>query len=197
MRNLAITFFLILVCTLAGCCPHKTTVVLVPDEDGTVGRVMIATERDKLLLTQPKTFVQVSHRISSVKEMNEETINRLFGPALERKIPQPLSFLLYFQTDSSIPLSTSLELLPKIVQAIKQWPNPQVRVIGHTDTMGDKAYNDLLSLERAEAVYNLLAAEGISRDIMNVYSHGENDPLVPTAPNVYEPRNRRVEILVR
>jgi outer membrane protein OmpA-like peptidoglycan-associated protein len=90
-----------------------------------------------------------------------------------------------------------MDLMPKIIQTITTWPHPEVTVIGHTDTMGDKALNTRLSLNRAETVRSLLVDAGVNPELMDIRAHGENDPLVPTGPNMAEPKNRRVEIQVR
>jgi outer membrane protein OmpA-like peptidoglycan-associated protein len=90
-----------------------------------------------------------------------------------------------------------MELLPEIVQIINRWPEPQVSIIGHTDTVGNEDTNNLLSQKRAETMRNLLIDAGISIEVIKIRAHGKSDPLVPTGPNVSEPRNRRVEILVR
>jgi len=46
-------------------------------------------------------------------------------------------------------------------------------------------------------VYNILVADKIAGDDMTITYHGEGNPLIPTADNVAEPRNRRVEVVVR
>ena len=56
------------------------------------------------------------------------------------------------------------------------------------------AVNVPISIERANAVRDLLVKEGIDPAIIEVTSHGEENPLIPTADEVAEPRNRRVEI---
>ena len=38
---------------------------------------------------------------------------------------------------------------------------------------------------------------GLDASLIDVQSHGESDPVVRTADNTYEPRNRRVEVAVR
>jgi outer membrane protein OmpA-like peptidoglycan-associated protein len=52
-------------------------------------------------------------------------------------------------------------------------------------------------MERAEAMRMILENLGVAKDIIQVSSHGEGNPLVPTEDEVSEPRNRRVEVLVR
>jgi outer membrane protein OmpA-like peptidoglycan-associated protein len=72
-----------------------------------------------------------------------------------------------------------------------------VGVIGHTDTLGDKLYNLNLSMRRAAAVRDLLVQNGVPAKHMETTSHGEKNLLIKTGDNVGEPKNRRVEVVVR
>jgi outer membrane protein OmpA-like peptidoglycan-associated protein len=72
-----------------------------------------------------------------------------------------------------------------------------VVAIGHTDTTGTSAKNLELGLRRANAVRAILIDAGLAPAAVSVRSHGEAALLVHTADNVFEPRNRRVEITVR
>ena len=74
---------------------------------------------------------------------------------------------------------------------------PDVLVIGHTDTMGEALANDELSAQRAERVKGFLIGIGIPGERIRIAGRGERELLVPTADEVDEPRNRRVEINVR
>ena len=81
--------------------------------------------------------------------------------------------------------------------AVKTYPAPQVAVVGHTDTAGSATANIGLGLRRAEVVRMRLVEAGVDRSAIVVTSHGEATPLVPTADDVTEPKNRRVDITVR
>jgi outer membrane protein OmpA-like peptidoglycan-associated protein len=72
-----------------------------------------------------------------------------------------------------------------------------IGIHGHSDRTGSAEKNLDLSLRRAVAVENILLQHGINRGYLEVRSHGEGNPLVPTADGVDEPRNRRVEVVVR
>ena len=87
--------------------------------------------------------------------------------------------------------------MPRILEALRNRPFPDVAVIGHTDTTGTPAGNVELGLRRANAIRTLLIEAGIGANVIEVTSHGEADLLVKTADQVLEPRNRRVEITVR
>src|SRR5205823_4632985 len=87
--------------------------------------------------------------------------------------------------------------LKKILAALKQRAVPDIMVVGHTDTVGEPERNDLLSARRAERVKGFLIEIGIPAGQIQTAGRGERELLVPTADNVDEPRNRRVEISVR
>ena len=67
-------------------------------------------------------------------------------------------------------------------------------VVGHTDTMGTKKYNKVLSLERAEAVQKVLTELGIEKNNIHILGKGEDNLRVQTADEVKHPANRRAEI---
>jgi outer membrane protein OmpA-like peptidoglycan-associated protein len=69
--------------------------------------------------------------------------------------------------------------------------------VGHTDTEGTRKMNQQLGMERAMEIKKLLVAQGIDPRIIEVTSHGEGNPLIKTPDDVPEPRNRRVEVILR
>jgi outer membrane protein OmpA-like peptidoglycan-associated protein len=70
-------------------------------------------------------------------------------------------------------------------------------VVGHTDLVGTEPYNIELSSRRANHVRDLLVTKGIKPSALSVSFYGKARPLVPTRDEVPEPRNRRVEVIVR
>ena len=80
---------------------------------------------------------------------------------------------------------------------IKARPVPDIVVVGHTDRVGSVADNDRLALRRADAFRKKLVQQGIPDDAIQAAGRGEREPLVSTADETPEARNRRVEILVR
>lgn len=67
--------------------------------------------------------------------------------------------------------------LPDIVAAAQQHAPTRISVVGHTDTMDDKAYNLDLSIRRAMAVKRLLVDNGVDDTFIDVSSHGEKNPM--------------------
>jgi outer membrane protein OmpA-like peptidoglycan-associated protein len=120
-----------------------------------------------------------------------------FGPALDALPARPASFTLYFVTGTDELTAQSKAELQNILAAIMQRPVPDVVAIGHTDTVGELTNNDRLSAQRAERVKTFLIEIGIAASRIQTAGRGERELLIPTADNVDEPRNRRVEINVR
>ena len=55
-------------------------------------------------------------------------------------------------------------ILDKLIPVIEDVPDTKLKIIGHTDNIGGKSYNDNLSLNRAKSVASYLSAGGIDRN---------------------------------
>jgi outer membrane protein OmpA-like peptidoglycan-associated protein len=71
-----------------------------------------------------------------------------------------------------------------------------IDVIGHTDSIGDEAYNQELSVRRAQAVKDFMVSEGIDAGIVDVIGKGESEPAASNDTEEGQAQNRRVEIHV-
>jgi OOP family OmpA-OmpF porin len=71
-----------------------------------------------------------------------------------------------------------------------------VKVIGHTDSSGSEAYNQALSLRRANAVRDYAVEEGVNPDIISVSGMGESQPIADNSTKEGRAKNRRVEVMV-
>ncbi|MEO5341819.1 MAG: OmpA family protein [Gammaproteobacteria bacterium SHHR-1] len=69
-----------------------------------------------------------------------------------------------------------------------------IRVTGHTDSIGSDAYNQKLSLRRAEAVKDALIGLGIDGGIIHTQGAGESAPIADNETEEGRARNRRVQI---
>lgn len=180
--------------------PGQDLVVLLPDPDsGEVGRATVSNPSGTVNLAAARelTIVSANQPPTPVTVMSEAEMKRLFGDALAALPPPAHSFMLFFRFDSEELTAESRALVPEILRAIKDRPVPDVIAVGHTDTTGMPATNFELGLKRANTVRDLLVEAGLDASAIEVISHGESDLLVPTADEVAEPRNRRVEIAVR
>jgi outer membrane protein OmpA-like peptidoglycan-associated protein len=175
-------------------------IVLLPDpEGGTTGRIRVSNPLGAVDLASPRTATRVTAdaRPGTVSAMSQADVTRLFGAALAALPPAPRHFTLQFRFESDTLTAESAALVPEVLKTVRLLPVPEVVVVGHTDTLGDRRANAALGLKRANTVRDILATAGVARGTIVVTSHGEADPLVKTPDNTPEPRNRRVEITVR
>jgi outer membrane protein OmpA-like peptidoglycan-associated protein len=126
-----------------------------------------------------------------------DEIARVFADVLAIIPPPAQRFLLYFELGSDELTPASRALVPDILALVKARGQPDVSVVGHTDTTGTPASNVELGLRRARLVQDLLVGAGLGAALVEVTSHGESNPVEPTPDNTENARNRRVEVTVR
>lgn len=178
-------------------CASKSYVVLMDNADGSVGKLAVGGPESEVLMDKPRSGIDLSGKAQKPYMVDEARIQKDFGAALAARPLLPVSYLLYFETGTTALTAESKALIPSILNAVKNYPAPDVSVIGHTDTMGDSRANEELALQRAQTVAEIIRNAGLKAHDLTVTSHGEKNPLIATPDNTDEPRNRRVEITVR
>lgn len=195
---LRLVFSLVLLVLLNGCA-KKTMVVLVPDPDGKTGRITVANQAGSTAIESPYNVAIISdskNMPSLPVHIEKEAIESIFSDALSIQPNRPTHFILYFEKDIVLS-SDSLRLMNVILTAIKEQGATDISVVGHTDTVGSKELNFTLSKNRANSIRDLLVEKGVNLSYISTTSHGKENPLIKTDDNVNEPRNRRVEVVIR
>jgi len=181
---------------LAACSTTKTLVVLLPEESGTSGAVTVGEGARTVMLDAPLTSATVDTRGNVDKAtVTEDEVQRTFGEALAAQPPIVMSFTLYFSTASTEVTPESQQILEALFAEVAKREAVEVQVTGHTDRAETDA--NRLSLERAQAVQEMLVQRGLKTNFIRAVGRGEREPLVPTPAGQPEPRNRRVEVIVR
>ena len=177
----------------------QDVVVLLPEQDGTVGRATVSNKAGTVELssTRSSTMVSANQPPAGVTVMSEGEVRRLFGSAVSALPLPPRHFMLFYKFDSEELTDGSRALVQEVLKAVEERGMADVAVLGHTDTMGTRASNFTLGLRRANSVRAILIKTGLDPSSIDVMSHGETELLIPTADGVVESRNRRVEITVR
>lgn len=129
--------------------------------------------------------------------LTDAEIRSMFAETLAKEPAPPERYSLYFLTGTAEMAADAKAELAKIAAAIKSRNSCDLSVIGHSDRVGDNESNRGLSLQRAKSVAKALTTMGVVSQCMDIRYYGENDPAVPTADNVAEARNRRVEVEIR
>jgi len=100
----------------------------------------------------------------------------------------------YFDFDKSVVKPAAFDFLNQIADVLKTYPQITLKVQGHTDSIGTKAYNDALSIRRAQAVKTYLMSRGISGDRMTLEGFNFSKPVAPNSTPAGRALNRRVEL---
>ena len=102
----------------------------------------------------------------------------------------------YFETNKYNINNASQETLDKLIGVFKEYPETNILVVGHTDSVGAEEYNMTLSKNRANAVTNYLTTNGISSSRLTTNWFGETQPLYDNNTPEGRAKNRRVNIAV-
>ena len=87
-------------------------------------------------------------------------------------------------------------VLDRFADGLRNHPNTEVRIVGHTDSTGSDAINNPLSFERAASTRNYLASRGVDTRRITVDGMGERQPIASNDTAEGRARNRRVEIFI-
>ena len=174
-------------------------VVLLPDADGKVGSIVVATDTNQQLLGTAYGSASVNASgVINVQVENSAEVLRRYAATLDARPQLPVSFTVHFEFGSSVEVTPAFkQVLADLMAALPHYPAPEITVIGHTDRVGTLEANDALSIQRAQTVRDLLVQAGIQSDIIGVSGRGEREPVAATDDEVSEAKNRRVEVNLR
>jgi outer membrane protein OmpA-like peptidoglycan-associated protein len=118
--------------------------------------------------------------------------------------PSPArTYLVFFDWDRDTLTPRARQIVAEAAAASTRIQTTTIEVDGYADTShalpgarGD-AYNLALSLRRAKSVRGELIRDGVPANVIDVHGYGDTHLLVSTGPNVREPQNRRVEIVLK
>lgn len=170
-------------------------VALLENPDGTTGKIVVSGEKGTQWIDQARSGAPLDGSEPAVP-ISDEKLKEDFGAVLAARPMMPERYLLYFESGTQL-TAESEALLPRILDSAARRPGVDVSVIGHTDTVGKAEANAVLGLKRAQAIADRLVGMGLKTNALSVESHGEANPLVWTADETPEPRNRRVEVSIR
>jgi outer membrane protein OmpA-like peptidoglycan-associated protein len=101
-----------------------------------------------------------------------------------------------FQTDSYNLRSDFYPVLNSVGKVLTKYHDTTLRVTGHTDNTGSKAYNQTLSEKRARSVANYLNTTGVDANRQLVQGMAFNQPIADNSSSSGRAQNRRVELYV-
>jgi outer membrane protein OmpA-like peptidoglycan-associated protein len=101
-----------------------------------------------------------------------------------------------FETNRAELKPGAMQDLNNLATFLRQHPDRQVMIEGHTDDTGTAEYNRQLSEERANAVRDYLVRNGVAASQVQTHGYGESYPVATNATESGRQRNRRVDIVV-
>ena len=144
------------------------------------------------------TYIWSQHMEKQKQEMQAATqgtgvtVSQTADNQLKLDIPSDISF-----ATNRADIQPSLRpILDRFADGLRNNPNADVRIIGHTDSTGSDAINNPLSLERAESTRNYLTARGVSGARIQVEGRGSREPIASNDTAEGRAHNRRVEIFM-
>jgi OOP family OmpA-OmpF porin len=102
-----------------------------------------------------------------------------------------------FEFDSARLRPNAIEILDEAVLVLEHRKNIDVDIMGHTDSIGTKQYNQGLSERRAKSVYDFFVSKGIAADRLTTEGFGETKPIASNKTREGRAKNRRVELRVK
>jgi outer membrane protein OmpA-like peptidoglycan-associated protein len=144
---------------------------------------------------------RVSELDGSVARLSDSlTQSQAHGEQLERRLAavDEVGMDVSFRTDDASIKTQDMPVLLKLGALVAAMPEVQVRIAGFADPRGPDAYNDTLSLKRAEAVAAALSVAGVSRERLIVEAHGSSESTsAPGDLDAYALERRATVRLVR
>ena len=103
---------------------------------------------------------------------------------------------LLFEIDSAQLKAEATRHLADLAEVLVKYPDDRIEVVGFTDDTGDAAYNQELSVRRADAVRRVLVQHGVPEKQAMAVGVGEAQPVATNATAAGRARNRRVEVRI-
>lgn len=103
--------------------------------------------------------------------------------------------LLFDFNNAQLKQSHEAELV-RLANQLNKYDLNKLKIVGHTDDVGEATYNQKLSEERAQSVANLFLTRGFKKENIYVIGRGSTQPYVPNTTNENRAINRRVAIVV-
>jgi adhesin transport system outer membrane protein len=171
---------------------YKTPDVIEPYIKPMQSSLELDTLGDAESLGEPDSLGEPEQSAPAIEEKADEVM--LIKDAPE----QTFNFSnILFELNSAKLTRSSDGVLDQIAEELKKINNYTLDIIGHTDTSGSAAFNEKLSGERAESVYNSLVALGVPAENIATYGKGETEPLHSNETREGRKLNRRIEFKLR
>lgn len=141
---------------------------------------------------------------SDIQEISAENIVEDPVKASEKKSPDQITKMSFdvfeinsYKFNSSNLSSDNTKKLNEVLEFMNKNSNKTIEIIGHSCDIGNKSACYNVALQRAKVAKDYLVKSGIESNRINVYSEGDDNPVVPNTSSENRSKNRRIEIIVK
>jgi outer membrane protein OmpA-like peptidoglycan-associated protein len=103
---------------------------------------------------------------------------------------------IFFDQNKATIRAQSSPVLGKAAKVFAQFPSVNIEISGHTSSEGDEAFNQQLSLDRAQAVKDWLIKAGTPAERITIRGAGPSEPIADNKTNAGREKNRRIEFKI-
>ncbi len=146
-------------------------------------------------LPVPEEALPKNTEPATIEQSGLEPAGRKVDPLQVFPVPEKKS-VIYFNYNSNEFSEESLKLITHLSEAVRSHPEVEVIITGYTDSLGDRAYNNALSLFRANMVKSFMLGKGVDSMQIKTAGKGSANPVAGNDTFAGRRANRRVEIEV-
>ena len=153
-----------------------------------------ATAEKEALIQRLEAQARIKEQFEKVEKMFNSKEVRVFR---ENNNVILRLITLTFESGKSKLLAESFDLLAKVEKAIDVYPESELIIEGHTDSLGDDDFNQKLSQDRAESVLKYMVnAMRIPSYRLIATGYGETNPIANNETESGRSKNRRIDIVI-
>ena len=146
---------------------------------------------DVIVTTEPMLTKSEEGDVDKVTSAESVNLDKIEGKGLTLG-----DNVVYFEYDKySIDKTEDKEIIKKYSEYMLKYESATLRIEGHADERGSRAYNLALGEKRAETIKEMMLINGVKNDSIEVVSYGEENPAVLGTNEETHSLNRRVEII--
>ena len=168
------------------------------DKSGKKNAISISSKGTTQRVDKPLSQLKIKGdgKLTKPVQISRDALNANFSDVLDAMPKKVFSTNIFFKEG----IALNDEYIMKIFQIkneIKRRYPCEVDIIGYSDTKGSDEENLVLSEKRAKLIEKLLQATKVEIAHTNILAYGETNQFIHTKDGIQEPRNRRVEIIIK
>lgn len=189
--------------SLGGCATKSATGAVVGSAGGAVvggaiGKVAGSTAKGAIIgaVVGGTAGAIIGARMDAQARELEQTVEGATVERVGEGIQVTFASGLLYDFDSDVVKPAARTNLQALARSLAKFPDSDVLIIGHTDSVGSDEYNQGLSVRRADAAAAYLISEGVLRSRIGTFGLGETEPVASNDTEWGRTSNRRVEVAI-